>query len=74
MHRTQLYFDEELYDDVKQTAKRMNITVSAYIRNVLRKELDVQKQRSELPDFSEFQGMWKDDEISQESLRSKAWK
>ena len=74
MHRTQLYFDKELYDDVKQMAKRMNITVSAYIRNVLRKELDLQEQRSELPDFSEFQGMWKDDEISQESLRSKAWK
>ena len=51
----------------------MNITVSTYIRNILRKELDVQKQWSELPDFSEFQGMWKGDDINQESLRSRAW-
>jgi hypothetical protein len=31
MHRTQLYFDEALYEEVKQTAKRMNITILAYI-------------------------------------------
>ncbi len=73
MHRTQLYLDEELYNEVKQTAKRMNITVSTYIRNVLCKELDAQKQWLEPPDFSEFQEMWKDDDISQESLRSRAW-
>ena len=51
-------------NEIRQTGKRLNVTLSAYIRNVLRKELDAHKQRSELLDFSKFQGMWKKDKIS----------
>ncbi len=74
MHRTQLYFDDELIQDVRQMAGKLNITVSAYIRDVLKKELAVQKELSQPVDFSEFSGMWKDQNITQESLRNKAWK
>jgi hypothetical protein len=55
-------------------AGKLNITVSAYIRDVLKKELAVQKELSQPVDFSEFSGMWKDQNITQESLRNKAWK
>jgi len=74
MHRTQLYFDEALYEEVKQTAKSMNITISAYIRNVLKKELERQKEEVKPIDFTEFTGMWKDRSITQEAIRNKAWK
>jgi len=74
MHRTQLYFEEELFTDIKKTANNMNLTVSAYIRDVLRKELAARQKKSQSPDFSEFSGMWKNSDISQESLRKKAWK
>ncbi|MEE9494730.1 MAG: hypothetical protein V3W04_15330 [Gammaproteobacteria bacterium] len=74
MHRTQLYFEEELFDDIKKTASEMNLTVSAYIRDVLRKELKTRQMRAQSPDFSGFSGMWKDSDITQESLRKKAWK
>ena len=74
MHRTQLYFDETLFNKIKQTANSMNMTVSAYIREVLKKELEAQQQRSQPIDFSEFSGMWENRNITQESLRNKAWK
>ena len=32
MHRTQLYFDETQFNQIKQAANSMNMTVSAYIR------------------------------------------
>ena len=74
MHRTQLYFDEALYKEIKQTASSMGITMSAYIRNVLKKELNAQKENSQPINFSEFAGMWKGKEITQKDLRNKAWK
>ena len=74
MHRTQLYFDDELIQDIRQMAGKLNITVSAYIRDVLKKELAKQKELSQPVDFSEFAGMWKDQDITQENLRNKAWK
>lgn len=74
MHRTQLYFDETLFNKIKQTAKSMNMTVSAYIREILRKELEAQQQKSLPVDFSEFSGMWENQNITQERLRNKAWK
>ena len=74
MHRTQLYFDETLFNQIKQTANSMNMTVSAYIREVLRKELEAQQQKALPVDFSEFSGMWENQNITQENLRNKAWK
>lgn len=74
MHRTQLYFDDELINDVRKMAAKLNMTVSAYIRDVLKKELATQRKLSQPINFSEFSGMWKDNKITQEELRSKAWK
>ena len=74
MHRTQLYFDDELINDVRKMAAKLNMTVSAYIRSVLKKELEKQEELSQPVDFSGFSGMWKNQEITQENLRKKAWK
>jgi len=74
MHRTQIYFDEPLFSAIKQQASRLNISVSAYIRETLKKELINQQAKSDPVDFSEFVGMWEDRDISQEDLRQKAWK
>jgi len=74
MHRTQLYFDEEIFEQVKQQSRSMGLSVSAYIREAVRKELQRQKAASRPIDFSEFSGMWKDNDVTQQSLRSKAWK
>ncbi len=74
MHRTQLYFDEVLFEQVKQQSKNLGLSVSAYIREAVRKELSREREAAKPADFSAFSGMWKDNEITQQSLRSKAWK
>ncbi len=74
MHRTQLYFDDSLFSAVKQTANSLDMTMSAYIREVLKKELKQREKMAQPTDFSDFSGMWKDRDIDQKSLRTKAWK
>ncbi|MGV6809008.1 MAG: hypothetical protein ACWA5U_03950 [bacterium] len=74
MHRTQIYFEESLFSDIKQQAQRSNLSISAYIREVLKKELDNQRLKKESSNFSAFAGMWQDYDINQEALRKKAWK
>ncbi|HFD11312.1 MAG TPA: hypothetical protein ENJ32_02410 [Crenotrichaceae bacterium] len=74
MHRTQIYFDEPLFEAVRQRAARHNLSISAYIRTVLQKELEAEKDQAMPVDFSDFAGLWEDYDISQDSIRSKAWK
>jgi hypothetical protein len=74
MRRTQIYFDEPLFAAIRHNAARLNLSISAYIRDVLQKEIKAQKENLEPVDFSGFAGMWEDYAISQESLRQKAWK
>ena len=54
MHRTQLYFDEDLFEQVKQQSSGMGLSVSAYIREAVRKELEREKAASQPVDFSGF--------------------
>ncbi|MBL4940789.1 MAG: hypothetical protein JKY81_03910 [Colwellia sp.] len=57
MHRTQIYFEDELICEIKKAAQQTNVSMSAYIRNVLKKEL-ANKQASEQPlDFYDFIGL-----------------
>ncbi len=72
MHRTQIYFEEQFFEAIKKKARNMNISVSAYIRVTVQKDLQTQKQQP--ADFSEFSGMWQDYDVSLESIRKKAWK
>jgi len=75
MHRTQIYFEESMFEQLKQRANRLGLSVSAYIRETLQKELDSGTPEPSKPDFSAFAGMWKNrDDITQESLRNQAWK
>jgi len=74
MHRTQIYFEEPLFDELKAQANALGISLSAYIRNTLKKDLQEKKNKPRSNDFSQFSGMWEDREITQESLREQAWK
>jgi|GEM_PF-6083668 len=37
MHRTQIYLDEALFETVRQKATKRNLSIFAYIREVLQK-------------------------------------
>ena len=74
MHRTQIYFEEPFFEELKRQANTLGISLSAYIRDTLKKDLDEKKKKPSPTDFSNFSGIWKDRDISQDSLREKAWK
>jgi len=74
MHRTQIYFEDDLISDIKTAAQQTNLSMSAYIRNVLKKELAQQKAEHVKVDLSAFTELWQDRDIDQEKLRAKAWK
>lgn len=74
MHRTQIYFEEAMFEELKRQSNLLNISLSAYIRELVKKDLEI-KEKQDLPiDFSNFSGMWEDRDITQKSLREKAWK
>ncbi len=74
MHRTQIYFEESLFEAIKQRANNMDLSISAYIRATMEAELEQQKHKQQPIDFSDFTGMWQDYDIDQQSIREKAWK
>lgn len=74
MHRTQIYFEDDLICEIKKAAQQTNVSMSAYIRNVLKKELASKQLAQEHIDLSAFTGIWQDRDIDQEQLRAKAWK
>ena len=74
MHRTQIYFEEQFFESVKKKAKSLNISVSAYIRDTIKKDLEVKNTNQHPIDLSSFSGLWEDYDISIESIREKAWK
>ena len=74
MHRTQIYFEDDLISEIKKAAQQTNLSMSAYIRNVLKKELANKQAAEEQIDLSAFTGIWQDRDIDQKQLRSKAWK
>jgi len=74
MHRTQIYFEEGLFEAIKQKAGNMNLSISAYIRATMEAELKQQNQKGQSIDFSDFAGMWQDYDTNQKSIREKAWK
>ena len=74
MHRTQIYFEEQCFESVKKKAKSLNISVSAYIRDTIKKDLEVKNTNQRPIDLSSFSGLWEDYDISIESIREKAWK
>lgn len=62
-----------MFEEVKEAASSLNLSVSAYIREVLNKALEKKHQQIP-PDFSGFAGVWKDEDISLDTIRYKAWK
>ena len=74
MHRTQIYFEEAMFERLKQRANRLGVSVSAYIRDALTRELE-ESHLDSAPDLSEFVGIWRErDDVDLQSLRKKAWK
>jgi len=45
MHRTQIYFEETLFEELKQQANTLGISLSAYIRDTLKKDLQNKKKQ-----------------------------
>jgi len=74
MHRTQIYFEESLFEELKSQANTLGISLSAYIRDTLKKDLQEKKNKPQSSDFSQFSGMWEGRDTTQESLREQAWK
>ena len=74
MHRTQIYFEETLFEELKKQANLLGLSISAYIRDTLKKDLEEKSREPQALDFSKFSGMWENREIDQRSLRKKAWK
>ena len=74
MHRTQIYFEETLFEELKKQANLLGLSISAYIRDTLKKDLEEKNREPQTLDFSKFSGMWENREIDQKSLRKKAWK
>ncbi len=73
MQRTQIYFEESMLEELKQKANSLGISLSAYIRNSLKNNLNNEEEPKKL-NLSEFAGMWKDEEVTLESIRKAAWK
>ena len=74
MHRTQIYFEDDLISEIKKAAQQTNLSMSAYIRNVLKKELANKQSAEQQIDLSAFTSIWQDRDIDQKQLRAKAWK
>jgi predicted DNA-binding ribbon-helix-helix protein len=50
MQRTQIYFEKEMLSDLKDIATNLNISVSEFIRGIIKVEIKKQK-KSNLNDF-----------------------
>ena len=74
MHRTQIYFDEPLFSEIKAHANALGISLSAYIRDALKRDLEQKRTKPQKSDFQRFAGMWSERDITQESIRKDAWK
>ena len=74
MHRIQIYFDESLFEELKSQANSLGLSLSAYIRKILQKDLEEKRKKLQSLDLSNFSGMWEDRDVTQESIRKKAWK
>ncbi len=74
MHRTQIYFEESMLQELKKQANLRGISLSAYIRQVLEINLLKEKEGKNRLDFSEYAGMWENRKISQLSIRKDAWR
>jgi len=46
MQRTQIYFEQNTLQDLKAIASDLNISVSEFIRKVMKKEIKIQKEKS----------------------------
>ena len=74
MHRTQIYFEEVMFEELKQRANMIGVSISEYIRSIVQKELKKEQKKRNKLDFKQFAGIWEDRDISLESIREKAWK
>ncbi|CAC9528500.1 hypothetical protein [uncultured Gammaproteobacteria bacterium] len=45
-HRVKIYFEQDLFQQIKQMSAQNNQSMSTYIRDVLRSEIERRKQRS----------------------------
>jgi hypothetical protein len=58
MHRTQIYFDDKMFDELKARASHLNLSISEYIRRILKQEFNKNAREASI-DFSPYIGIWK---------------
>ncbi len=74
MRRTQIYFEEQFFESKKKKASSLNLSVSAYIRDAMKRDMEAQIKKQQPINLSNFSGLWQDYDISIDSIREKAWK
>ena len=74
MHRTQIYFEEPFFAEIKAHANALGVSLSAYIRDALKRDLKQKREKPTKSDFDRFAGMWSGRDITQEGIRRDAWK
>ncbi len=74
MHRTQIYFEEPFFAEIKAHANALGVSLSAYIRDALKRDLKQKRGKPQKSDFDQFASMWSGRDITQESIRRDAWK
>jgi predicted DNA-binding protein len=74
MHRTQIYIDDSMFEQIKRRARILGISASAYIREVVKSHLEESENMDHTRDFTAFKGLWRGRDIDLTSIRDKAWR
>jgi len=51
MHRIQIYLEEPFFEQIRMEANRMGLSISAYIRDVVQRDLTQKRSRQSSDDF-----------------------
>ena len=73
MHRTQIYFEEPFFAEIKAQANILGVSLSAYIRDALKRDMKQKREKPQKSDYARYAGMWRGRDISQKSIRRNAW-
>ncbi len=50
MHRTQIYIEDDIFSKIRTISNTLNISVSQFIRNAVKNELE-KEQKNDMEDF-----------------------
>jgi macrodomain Ter protein organizer (MatP/YcbG family) len=68
MKTAQVYFEDNIFEQLQKEAQKRNITISELIQEL------VQTSIKKKPAFDKMVGIWKDKNIDIVKIRKKAWR